>query len=318
MTLQSPKIGYIIDPIEKLNFEKDTTLALMRESQKRGFQNYTITLPNLFLEDDKPLALAERTELDGPDDYQATEKALIPLADLDVILMRKDPPFDVEYIMATYILDRLRGSKTIVLNNPQSLRDLNEKVMVSRFPGIVPPNLLTSSSSRALEFMEQHEKIVVKPTNKMGGQSIYILQKGDPNIAVILEDMTMRGRRYVVLQKFIPEISRDGDQRILLINGKPVDCGVARMPIAGDHRGNLVCGAKASGFKITERHLQICDTLGPYLIEKGLFFVGIDVIGGHLTEINITSPTGILEIDKIFGINVAEIFFDALLENYFH
>jgi glutathione synthase len=318
MSIQSLKIGYVIDPIERLNFKKDTTLALMRESQKRGFQNYTITLPNLFLEDDKPIALAERIELDGPDDYQALEKGLIALEELDVILMRKDPPFDVEYIMATYILDRLKGSKTIVLNNPQSLRDLNEKVMVSRFPDIVPPNLLTSSGSRALDFMELHGKVVVKPTNKMGGQSIYILQKGDPNIAVILEDMTLRGRRYVVLQKFIPEISQDGDQRILLINGNPVDCGVARIPIAGDHRGNLVCGAKASGFKLTARHLKICDTLSPYLLEKGLFFVGIDVIGGFLTEVNITSPTGILEIDKIFGINVARIFFDALLETYFH
>ncbi len=318
MSIQSLKIGYVIDPIERLNFKKDTTLALMRESQKRGFQNYTITLPNLFLEDDHPIVLAERIELDGPDDYQALEKGLIALEELDVILMRKDPPFDVEYIMATYILDRLQGSKTIVLNNPQSLRDLNEKVMVSRFPDIVPPNLLTSSSSRALDFMELHGKVVVKPTNKMGGQSIYILQKGDPNIAVILEDMTLRGRRYVVLQKFIPEISQDGDQRILLINGKPVDCGVARIPIAGDHRGNLVCGAKASGFKLTARHLKICDTLSPYLLEKGLFFVGIDVIGDFLTEVNITSPTGILEIDKIFGISVAQIFFDALLETYFH
>lgn len=316
MTLQSLRIGYVIDPIERLNFKKDTSLALMRESQKRGFQNYTITIANLFLEDDRPIALAEKTELDGEDNYRVIEKALIALEDLDVILMRKDPPFDVEYIMATYILDRL-GSSTIVINNPRSLRDLNEKVMVSRFPGIVPPNLLTSSINRALEFMELHGKVVVKPTNKMGGQSIYILQKGDPNITVILEDITSRGTRYVVLQKFIPEISEEGDQRILLINGKPIDCGVARIPIDGDHRGNLVCGAKASGFKLTARHRTICDTLHPYLIEKGLFFVGIDVIGGFLTEVNITSPTGILEIDKIFGINVAQTFFDALLETYF-
>lgn len=316
MTLQSLRIGYVIDPIERLNFKKDTSLALMRESQKRGFQNYTITIANLFLEDDRPIALAEKTELDGEDNYRVIEKALIALEDLDVILMRKDPPFDVEYIMATYILDRL-GSSTIVINNPRSLRDLNEKVMVSRFPGIVPPNLLTSSINRALEFMELHGKVVVKPTNKMGGQSIYILQKGDPNITVILEDMTRRGTRYVVLQKFIPEISEEGDQRILLINGKPIDFGVARIPIDGDHRGNLVCGAKASGFKLTARHRTICDTLHPYLIEKGLFFVGIDVIGGFLTEVNITSPTGILEIDKIFGINVAQTFFDALLETYF-
>ena len=318
MAQHSLRIGYVIDPIERLDFKKDTTLALMRESQKRGFQNYTITTANLFLENDKPKAQAERTELNGPDNYRVIEKALMALEDFDVILMRKDPPFDVEYIMATYILDRLSDSNTIVLNNPRSLRDLNEKVMVSGFPSIVPPNLLTSSISRALEFAEKHGKVVVKPTNMMGGQSIYILQKGDPNITVILEDMTRRGTRYVVLQKFLPEISEEGDQRILLINGKPIDYGVARMPIDGDHRGNLVCGAKASGFKLTARHRTICDTLRPYLIQKGLFFVGIDVIGGLLTEVNITSPTGILEIDKIHGVNVAQTFFDTLLETYFH
>jgi glutathione synthase len=317
MSVPSLKIGYVIDPIEKLNVKKDTTLALMRESQKRGFQNYTITLADLFLEDDSPMALAERTELGGPDGYQVLERSLMALQDLDVVLMRKDPPFDVEYIMATYILDRLEGSDTIVLNNPRSLRDINEKVIVSRFPGIVPPNLLTASTSRAREFMELHGKVVVKPTNKMGGQSIYILQKGDPNIRVILEDMTLRGKRYVVLQKFIPEISVGGDQRILLINGKPIECGVARMPTGGDHRGNLACGAEASGFELTGAHYKICDALSPYLIQKGLFFVGIDVIGGFLTEVNITSPTGILEIDKLFDINVAGIFFDTLLEAFF-
>lgn len=317
MILDSLKIGYVIDPIERLNFKKDTTLALMRESQNRGFHNYTITLATMFLEDDDPMAIAERTELIGPADFKVLEKTKMGLADLDVILMRKDPPVDVEYIMATYILDRLENKNTLVINNSKALRDFNEKILVSRFPNIVPPNVLTSSISRAMEFMEQHEKVVIKPTNKMGGQSIYILQKGDPNIAIILEDMTLRGNRYVVLQKYIPEITEEGDQRILLINGKPIDCGLARMPIEGDHRGNLVCGAKASGFKLTERHHKICDTLSPYLKSNGLFFVGIDVIGDFLTEVNVTSPTGIVEIDKIFGINVAQTFFDTLLEVYF-
>ena len=317
MAAPSLRIGYVIDPLEALDFKKDTTLALMRESQRRGFQNYCITLAGLSLEDDVPRALAERIELQQQGNFRVLEKSVLPLEDLDVILMRKDPPFDVEYIMATYILDRLEGSRTRVINNPRSLRDINEKAVISRFPDIVPPNLLTSSVSSASNFLELHEKVVVKPTNKMGGQSVYILKKGDPNTSVILEDMTLRNRRYVVLQKYLPAISSTGDQRILLIHGKPVDFGIARMPMGGDHRGNMVNGAKPVGFQLTAQHHKICEALRPLLISKGLFFVGIDVIGDFLTEVNITSPTGIVEIDAIFGINVAQLFFDTLLDTHF-
>ncbi len=316
--MHSLRIGYIIDPIETLKFGKDSSVALMKESQRRGFTNYAITLSDLFLDNDTAKAHAAQIELDVKSSYKVHSRELLDLSDqLDVILMRKDPPFDVDYIMSTYILERAGKGKAIVLNDPAALREINEKVAISQFPAISPPNLLTASAERIQEFIELHEKVVIKPTNLMGGRSIYILAKGDPNVPVIIEDVTLRGERYVIVQKYIPAIREHGDKRIILINGKPLPYGIARVPRDGDHRGNLVTGAEAVGFELGPPEFEICNAIGPYLTDHGLFFVGIDVIGDQLTEINITSPTGIVEIEKAFGFDGAAAFFDALLDIYF-
>lgn len=235
-----------------------------------------------------------------------------PLGELDFILMRKDPPFDIEYIMATYILERAQEEGAMVLNEPRSLRDVNEKVFTAWVPQCCPPGLLTRSKSAIHSFLDAHQKIVLKPTGRMGGQSIFVISKGDPNANVIIEEMTQFGNRYVQAQKYIPEITTIGDKRILLINGNPVEYGITRIPGPGDHRGNLAVGAEAKGFTLTDRDRWICDQLKPILVERGLFFVGIDVIGDYMTEINVTSPTGIREINKFGNLDVAALVFDEL------
>jgi len=222
--------------------------------------------------------------------------------------MRKDPPFDIEYIMSTYILEKAAAEGVLVVNNPQSLRDVNEKVFTIWFPQCCPPSILTRSKSLIKAFLNEHGKIVVKPTHKMGGQSVFVIEQGDPNTHVIIEEVTQSGAKYVQAQKYIPEITTKGDKRILLIDGLPVHCGIARIPGDEDHRGNLAAGATAQGFTLSERDHWICHQIGPVLKERGLLFVGIDVIGDYLTEINVTSPTGIREIKTIFNVDIAKLF----------
>lgn len=244
--------------------------------------------------------------------FEFTGEEYGALGNLDVILMRKDPPFDIEFVMATYILERAEEEGALVVNNPRSLRDANEKVFTAWFPQCCPPSLLTRSVGAVKTFLETHGKIVVKPTNKMGGKSVYVIAKGDPNTNVILEEITGSGQRYIQAQKYIPEIETLGDKRIILIDSIPVDYGIARIPSEGDHRGNLAAGAKARGFELTERDRWICNQIGPVLKERGLLFTGIDVIGDYLTEINVTSPTCIREIDQIYHTHIAAVFFDVL------
>ena len=273
-----------------------------------------MTLADLYLNNGHAEGLMRKVKVfNDPDHwFEIESEEHLPLGDLDYILMRKDPPFDIEYIMATYILEQAEVEGAVVINKPQSLRDANEKVFTAWFPQCCPPSLLTRSKAAIKSFLDEHGKIVIKPTGKMGGQSIFVISKGDPNTNVIIEDITQRGNIFVQVQSYIPEIETIGDKRILLINGIPVDHGIARIPTHGDHRGNLATGAQAKGFALTERDKWICNQLAPTLKEKGLYFVGIDVIGDYLTEINVTSPTGVREIEKIFHINVPAMFFDAL------
>ena len=312
--MKPKRIGIVMDPIESIKPEKDTSLALMLEAQSRGWQVEYMTVGDLCLNNGRAEGFMRRLKLrDDPNNwYEFADENYAPLSELDVILMRKDPPFDMEYIMATYILERAAEAGVTVVNSPQALRNVNEKVYTAWFPQCCPPGLLTRSKQAIIEFIKTHSKIVIKPTCKMGGQSVFIISEGDPNTAVIIEEVTKYGTCFVQVQQYIPEIAQTGDKRILLIDGTPVEQGIARIPAAGDHRGNMAVGALPKGFTLTDRDRWICAQIGPTLRAQKLFFVGIDVIGDYMTEINVTSPTGVREIEKIFGINVPSLFFDAL------
>jgi glutathione synthase len=303
-----------MDPIESINPKKDTTLALMLEAQSRGWRIAYLTMADIFLSDGQAMGRIRYLKLfnDLEHWFEYDGEELGRLGDLDIILMRKDPPFDMEFILATYILERAQEEGALVVNDPRSLRDVNEKVFTAWFPDICPPSLLTRSKKEIDRFIREHHKVVMKPTGLMGGRGIFVVEEGDPNANVIVEEMTDRGSRYVQVQAYLPEIQTKGDKRIMLINGDPVSYGMARIPGVGDHRGNLAAGAKAEGFELSVRDRYICARLGPVLKERGLYFVGIDVIGDHLTEINVTSPTGIREIDKFFHTDIASMLFDEL------
>ena len=305
-----------MDPIDSIKPGKDTTLALMLEAQSRGWQLACLTLDDLYLENSRAKGYFNYVKVfnDPVHWFEFTAKEDGFLGSLDVILMRKDPPFDLEYIMATYILEQAEREGTLVVNRPGALRDANEKVFTSWFPQCCPASMVTRSKNAIRQFLGENKKIVIKPTNKMGGQSVFVIAENDPNTNVIIEEVTKSETRYAQIQSYIPEIETVGDKRILLINGVPVDYGIARMPQNGDHRGNMAAGGLPVGFQLNERDRWICTELAPVLREKGLFFVGIDIIGDYLTEINVTSPTGIREIDKIFGLNISAIFFDHLLQ----
>jgi glutathione synthase len=249
---------------------------------------------------------------DDPDDwYELGDEAEIRLGDLDVILMRKDPPFDMEYVYTTYILGRAEEAGALVINRPQALRDINEKAYTAWFPQCAPLTLITRSMKEMKAFLAEHGKIVVKPLDGMGGKSIFVVAAGDNNANVIFETLTRYGSRFAMAQVYIPEI-RDGDKRILLVDGEPIPYALARIPSADDNRGNLVMGAVGEGRELTERDRWICSEVGPVLRDKGVVFAGLDVIGDYLTEVNVTSPTGMRELDGQFGLNIAGTLFDAI------
>jgi glutathione synthase len=248
---------------------------------------------------------------DNDDWYELGESVDTRLCDLDVILMRKDPPFDMEYIYTTYLLERVEAAGSLVVNKPQSLRDMNEKAYTAWFADCAPHTLITRSMADLKRFLGEYGQIVVKPLDGMGGRSIFVVRKGDNNANVIFETLTDNGRRFAMAQVYIPEI-KDGDKRILLIDGEPIPYALARIPSADDNRGNLVMGAIGEGRKLTENDRRICAEVGPVLKERGVVFAGLDVIGDYLTEINVTSPTGIRELDAQFGLNIAGTLFDAI------
>jgi glutathione synthase len=305
-----------MDPIESIRPEKDSTFALMLEAQKRGYEIIYFTLSDLVLKNEKPMGYGRYLEVFDHriNWFKFKGEEFILLDSLDLILMRKDPPFTIEYIMATYILQKAQDDGTMIINNAQALRDVNEKVYTAWFPQCCPEGLITRSKKAIKSFLDEHQKIVIKPTDKMAGQSIFVISKGDPNTHVIIEEVTKKESVYVQVQVYLPQIKVTGDKRILLIDGIPIDYGIRRIPDAEDHRGNMAAGASVKGFQLTEQDVWICEQIGPELKKRGLFFVGIDVIGDHLTEINVTSPTGIREIDALFDLNIAAVFFDKLEE----
>ena len=307
------RLGIVMDPIESITPKKDSSLAMLLEAQRRGFEIRYFQQHDLRLLAGVALGRGRylRVQDDNDDWFEVGDASEEPLGDLDVILMRKDPPFDMEYIYTTYILERAELAGALVVNKPQALRDMNEKVYTAWFPDCSPETMVTRSMDEMRQFVAEHGNAVIKPLDGMGGKSIFVVRQGDNNANVIFETLTDYGRRFAMAQVFIPEISA-GDKRILLIDGEPVQGALAHIPSADDNRGNLVMGAVGEGRELSARDLEICHRVGPVLRENGVVFCGIDVIGDYLTEINSTSPTGIREIDRIFGVNVAGLMFDAI------
>jgi len=307
------RLGIVMDAIEDIKPWKDSSFAMLLEARRRGWTLHYMQLQDLFMDDGISKALARRIEVtDHREDYwRADEAKTIRLDELDLILMRKDPPFDLEYIYATYFLEQAEEQGTLVVNRPQSLRDCNEKLFTREFPQCCAPFRVAREPGHLLAFLEQERDVIIKPLDGMGGRSIFRLRLGDPNTNAIIEAVTGHGSRQAMVQRFIPEI-RDGDKRILLIDGEPVPHALARIPAAGENRGNIAAGASTRGQPLSERDYWICEQIAPRLREKGLIFVGIDVIGDYLTEINVTSPTCIRELDEQFGLNIAGQLFDAI------
>lgn len=300
------RIGIVMDPIAAINTKKDSSFAMLLAAQARGWQVFYMQQADLFLRDGEVLAsmAAVKVEDDPYDWYQLGDPQIAPLHSLDAILMRKDPPFDMEYIYSTYLLEQAQSQGVLIINDPQSLRDANEKLFTAWFPECCPPTLVTRQKSLMREFQAKHGDIIIKPLDGMGGASIFRVMQGDPNFSVIIETLTENGKKSVMVQQYLPAI-KDGDKRILLINGEPVPYALARIPADGETRGNLAAGGRAEGRELTERDRWICQQVGPKLREKGLIFVGLDVIGDYLTEINVTSPTCIRELDRLFDLDIA-------------
>jgi glutathione synthase len=306
-------LGVVMDPIAMIKPHKDSSFAMLLEGQRRGWELRYMELGDLALHDGtavarwRPLQVQDQAQ----DWYQLGAPQRGQMGDMDVILMRKDPPFDQEYIAATYILEQAAGAGALVVNDPRALRDIQEKASVAWFPDCAPETLITRDAAMLREFLAEHGRIVLKPLDGMGGTSIFVAGEGDPNLSVIIETLTEFGRRYAIAQRFLPEISR-GDKRILLVAGDPVPHALARIPAPGESRGNLAAGGRGEVVLLSDRDRQICERVAPSLLERGLLFVGLDVIGDHLTEINVTSPTCIREIDAATGSNIAGQLMDAV------
>jgi glutathione synthase len=307
------KLGVVMDPINRINYKKDSTLAMLWAAQDRDYELFYMEPGDLYLE--QGIARARMAQLSVMRDPQCwftlAEFEDRNLDQLDVILMRKDPPFDNEYIYSTYILEAAERKGTLIVNRCQSLRDCNEKVFATQFPQCCPPVLVSADMARLKAFQLTHGDSIFKPLDGMGGSAIFRIKPDDPNISVILEMLTQHGSRTIMAQKFIPQIV-DGDKRILMINGEPVPYSLARVPLAGETRGNLAAGGSGRPQPLTERDRWIAAQIGPSLREKGLLFVGIDVIGDYLTEINVTSPTCIREIDAGFDLDIAGQLMDCI------
>ena len=307
------KIGFLMDSIEEINTKKDSTFAMMLEAQARNYEIHYFTQNNTSVQNHRPFAFTKRIKLTDNTShwFDFTSSQLIDLSSLDVIMMRKDPPFDMEYIMDTYILDLAKENGVLICNDPQSLRDANEKFFTEYFPEFSPKCVISRNQKSIKNFAKTLNKAIIKPMDGMGGSSIFQTGKNDKNLNVIIETVTNNGTRTTMVQEYIPEITK-GDKRILLINGTPVDFALARIPSDDDFRGNLAKGGKAVGQPLSKSDYEICKKVGPVLKEMGIIFAGIDVIGKHLTEVNVTSPTCIRELDKQFDLNIAGMLFDEI------
>jgi glutathione synthase len=308
------RLGVVMDPIEDIKYEKDSTLAMLLAAQARGHELTYLTQEDLSLADGVALGNARplTVRADPTDWFTLGERRVEPLGELDCILMRKDPPFDMEFIYTTYILERASLQGALVVNHPQGLRDMNEKVFTAWFPQCCAPTLITRDMRRMEEFIQTHGDVVVKPLDGMGGRSIFVVSPRDKNSKVVLETLTEHGQRFAIVQRYIPDIVTGGDARVLLVDGEPVPCALARIPAADDNRGNLAAGARGVGRPLDARDRWLAGQIGPALAARGMLFVGLDVIGGFVTEINVTSPTGIRELDRQFGIDIGSLLIQAI------
>jgi len=316
--MQPLKVGIVMDPIDKIKPYKDSSFAMLLEAQRRGHQLYYMQPEDLFLDDAQPFASVselkvwDRPQSDATSQYfgfGATSRCA--LGSLDIILIRQDPPFTNDYLYCTQMLELAEAQGTLVVNKPQSLRDCNEKLFASWFPQCIPPTLVAASAERIKHFISTHQDTILKPLDAMGGASIFRVRQDDPNINVIIETMTDHGHHAIMAQRYLPEIAQ-GDKRILLINGHPVAYALARIPAEGETRGNIAAGGRGVGQPLTDRDRWLCQQIAPTLQRKGLHFVGLDVIGDYITEINVTSPTCIRELDAQFDLNISGQLFDHL------
>lgn len=302
------KFTVLMDSIESINPKKDSSLAMLYAAQQRGWETYIMTQNDVYAKEGHAYGRLTRVTVSMDPthwfDYGESEECC--LSSLDVIIMRKDPPFDMEYIYTTYLLDLAERDGVLVVNKPQSLRDANEKFFTVYFPDCVPDTLISRDMARLKAFWQQHQDVIFKPLDGMGGRAIFRAEKNCPNTNVILETLTDYGQSFIIAQRYIPEITTTGDKRILLLDGEPVPFGLARIPQGDESRGNLAAGAQGVVVELTERDRYLCQQIGPTLREMGLLFTGIDVIGDYITEINVTSPTCIQEIAKVSGIDIAD------------
>ena len=313
--MQKIVLAVLMDDIASINQKKDSTFAMLLEAQCRRWEVYTFDSSDMFYKEGKVLANACKTYVSDSDSdwYRVEKQQTLPLADVDVIFMRKDPPFNMDYIYATYLLEQAENIGVMVINKPSSLRDANEKLFALNFSDCIPKSLVSCNKNKLNGFINNHKDVVVKPLDGMGGLDIHKLKAGDSNIDKVLSSLTNQGKRYIMAQKFLPAI-KHGDKRILLINGKPIEYALARIPAKGDFKGNLAAGATGVGQPLSARDRYLCKKIAPTLIYKELLFVGLDVIGDYITEINVTSPTGIRQLDKQFGINISAQLLDAIEE----
>ncbi len=311
--MSSTKIAILMDDISNINPKKDSSLAMMLEAKRRGWEIYTFDTTDLFVEDGKVFARASKTTVvDDLDNwFEKQPSRVVELTGFDVILMRKDPPFNMDYIYTTYLLEQAERAGVLVVNKPQSLRDANEKLFALHFEHCMPSTLVSTNPVQIKSFIKTQKTVVVKPLDGMGGTDIFKLVDGDANIDEVLDYLTHQGTRQILTQEFLVDIVK-GDKRILLINGRPIDYALARLPAKGSFKGNLAAGATGIGQPLSDRDYYLCEQIGPTLKDKGLMFVGLDVIGDYITEINVTSPTCIRELDTQFDLNIAGVLFDAI------
>ena len=307
------KLGVIMDPIAGIKVEKDTTLALLLAAQRRGWEIYYMEMNDVYLDGNMARARARILTVadDVSDWYRFLHHTELALPELDAILMRKDPPFNMEYIYMTYILEHAAAQGTLVVNAPAALRDVNEKASITRFPQCIPPTLISRERQDLLAFIEQHGQAILKPLDGMGGASVFRVGREDVNTNTIIETLTWNSRGFIMAQQYLPAIEQ-GDKRILLIDGQPYEHALARIPKPGEIRGNLAAGGAGKGVDLSDRDYWICEQVGARLSAMGLVFVGLDVIGDYLTEINVTSPTCVRELERIYGDDIAGRVMDSI------
>ena len=307
------KIALLMDDISQINPVKDSSFAMMLEATRRDWEIYTFDSHDMFVQEAQPYAnVAPTSVYDNLDNWFKKEnQQTLQLSTFDVILMRKDPPFDMDYIYATYLLEQAEKQGVLVVNKAQSLRDANEKLFALNFAHCMPKTLVSANPHQIKAFLHTEQTVVVKPLDGMGGKDIFKLTVGDSNIDEVVDYLTHQGKRQILTQEFLSDIKK-GDKRILLINGKPIDYALARMPAEGSFKGNLAAGATGVGQPLSDRDRWLCEQIAPTLKDKGLMFVGLDVIGDYITEINVTSPTCIRELDAQFNLNIAGELFNTI------